>query len=129
MLGDRRPPGEVVADPKLPLRVDLADYASWLSGHDPFGEDDLRKPPGAARRGQRSLELFLADFCSAYSGGRQVSVEDVQSLLARYPVLLVLDGLDEVPDPGAPGDRRRGDQPRRCPHGSKRAAPGASRSW
>jgi hypothetical protein len=99
-LADRRPPAEAVADPKLPLRVDLADYASWLSGHDPFDEHDLRKPPRRRKRGQRSLELFLADFCSAYSGGRQVSVEDVQSLLARYPVLLVLDGLDEVPDTG-----------------------------
>ncbi len=99
-LAGRRPPAAAVADPKLPLRVDLADYASWLSGHDPFGEDDLRKPPRRRKKSQRSLELFLADFCSAYSGGRQVSVEDVQSLLARYPVLLVLDGLDEVPDPG-----------------------------
>src|SRR6266699_3430266 len=31
-LAGRRPPAAAVADPKLPLRVDLADYASWLSG-------------------------------------------------------------------------------------------------
>jgi hypothetical protein len=99
MLGGRRLPAMKVADPKLPLRIDLTDYASWLSGQDPFGEDDQPKPPSPRTRGERSLELFIADFCSAYSGGRQVSVEDVQSLLARYPVLLVLDGLDEVPDP------------------------------
>jgi hypothetical protein len=99
MLGNRKPPGVEVADPKLPLRVDLSDYASWLSGQNPFGDDDYRRPFRRRSKGQRSLERFLADFCSAHSGGRQVSVEEVQSLLARYPVLLVLDGLDEVPDP------------------------------
>jgi hypothetical protein len=99
MVGDPRPPAEEIADPKLPLRVDLKDYASWLSGQDPFGEDELLQPPRRRKKGHRSLELFLADFCSAYSGGRQVSVEEVQSLLARYPVVLVLDGLDEVPGP------------------------------
>jgi hypothetical protein len=99
MLGGPRPPYGDVADPKLPLRVDLKEYASWLSGQDPFGEDDLREPARRRTKGQRSLELFLADFCSAYSGGRKVSAEDVQSLLARYHVLLVLDGLDEIPDP------------------------------
>lgn len=99
MLAGPRPAAGEVADPKLPLRVDLEDYASWLSGQDPFGDEETRQPPRRRKRGQRSLELFLADFCSARSGGRRVSVEDVQSLLARYPVLLVLDGLDEVPGP------------------------------
>jgi hypothetical protein len=99
MLGGRKPPAVKVASPKLPLRVDLADYASWLSGQDPFGEDNRRGLARHRQKGQRSLERFLAAFCSAYSGGRQVSVEDLQSLLTRYPVLLVLDGLDEVPNP------------------------------
>lgn len=99
MLGDRKPPHETVVDPKLPIRVDLKDYAAWLSGQDPFGDDEPPKNPRRRRKGERSVELFLANFCSAHSGGRQVSVEDVQSLLARYPTLIVLDGLDEVADP------------------------------
>jgi hypothetical protein len=96
MLGDRKPPHESVDDPKLPLRIDLKDYAAWLSGRDPFGDDDPPPNPRRRPKAQRSLELFLADFCTSQSGGRSVTVEDVQSLLARYPTLLVLDGLDEV---------------------------------
>ncbi|NED54623.1 hypothetical protein G3I24_27475 [Micromonospora aurantiaca] len=99
MLGDKKPPHEAIADPKLPLRVDLKDYAEWLSGHDPFGEEEPPRKPKLRRRDQRSLDLFLAALCSALSGGRRVTVEQVQSLLARYPTLLVLDGLDEVADP------------------------------
>ena len=96
MLGDRKPPHESIDDPKLPLRIDLKDYAAWLSGRDPYGDDDPPPNPRRRPKAQRSLELFLADFCTSQSGGRSVTVEDVQSLLARYPTLLVLDGLDEV---------------------------------
>ncbi|WP_431947061.1 NACHT domain-containing protein [Micromonospora marina] len=99
MLGDKKPPHESISDPKLPLRVDLKDYGAWLSGHDPFGDDELPKKPKLRRKDHRSLELFLAALCSAYSGGRLVTVEQVQSFLARYPTFLVLDGLDEVADP------------------------------
>jgi len=98
MLPERTPPHETVTEPKLPLRIDLSDYAAWLSGRDPFGEDELPKNPRRRKKGQRSLELFLAAFCSGLSGGRSVTVEQVQSLLARYPTLLVLDGLDEIAD-------------------------------
>lgn len=96
MLGEQKIPAYQVSSPKLPLRIDLKDYAAWLSGNDPFGEDDLPVKPKRRRKSERSLDLFLADFCSNLSGGRRVTVEDVQSLLARFPTLLVLDGLDEV---------------------------------
>lgn len=85
--------------PKLPLRVDLREYAAWISGRDPFGEDVPTKTSRRRAKAKRSLEMYLADLCSHASGGRTVQVEDMQSLLARYPTLLVLDGLDEVADP------------------------------
>jgi hypothetical protein len=97
--GDRTPPADEVTDPKLPLRIDLKDYAAWLSGDDPFGDEEPPTRPKLRKKAQRSLELFIADLCQFLSGGRQVTVEDVQSLLERYPTLLVLDGLDEVADP------------------------------
>jgi hypothetical protein len=88
-----------VEEPKLPLRLDLSDYAMWLSGRDPFGEEELDHKPRDRRKDQRSLELFLVSLCTFHSGGRQVTVERLQSLLDRYPSLLVFDGLDEVADP------------------------------
>ncbi len=97
---DRQVPPENVKDPKLPLRIDLKDYATWVSGRDPFGdEDNPSKTPKQRGRASRSLEQFLAEFCHVKSGGRAVSVDDVHGLLERYPVLLVLDGLDEVAEP------------------------------
>lgn len=93
-----RPP-ESVGEPKLPLRVDLKDYGAWISGIDPFGDDDAKGKTRTLAKAKRSLEQFLSHFCEVMSGGRSTSVEEVQSLLDRYPTLLVLDGLDEVADP------------------------------
>lgn len=83
-------------EPRLTFRVDLRHYAAWLEGTDPF-DDDPGATQGKRRVGfGRSLEHFLVDYCRYYSGGRSVSVEQVQDLLDRYPTLIVLDGLDEV---------------------------------
>lgn len=84
---------------RLPLRVDLRDYARWLDGGDPFGDPDADEQP--ARRPRRrpvpsTVEAFLAVLLTARSGGRTASVADVQDILARFPALVVLDGLDEV---------------------------------
>jgi hypothetical protein len=99
MLGDRTTPDERLIEPRLPLRVDLRDYAEWLAGRDPFGDDEPIRTVRRRSKVRRSLEIFLAHLCSFTSGGRAVSVEQLQSLLTRYPTILVLDGLDEVADP------------------------------
>lgn len=88
---DHRP-----ADPKLVLRADLKEYATWLLGQDPWGHDEQKvKRPKAA---ERSVEHFLASLCAYHSGGRSVTVEQMNDLTQRYPLLVVLDGLDEVAD-------------------------------
>jgi hypothetical protein len=79
---DRYP---VIDDVAFPFRLDLKDYAAWLSGFDPFGDDEPPPRPRRRRKDQRSLETYLAAFCTAYSGGTQVDVADVHYLLARFP--------------------------------------------
>lgn len=81
---------------RFAVRVDLRDFAVWLDGHDPLTESSdgllARCPKGSVA----SLESFLAHLMHVQSGGRVVTVEIVQEIFDRYPVLLALDGLDEV---------------------------------
>ena len=57
----------------------------------PLPADTKRRPPR-----NPSLEGFLAHLLHARSGRRTVTVEMVQDILDRMPVLIVLDGLDEI---------------------------------
>ncbi|MFI5756809.1 NACHT domain-containing protein [Streptomyces sp. NPDC051569] len=84
----------LLTDPRLPLRIDLRDYASWLDGNDPFHDEDRPARPRPRARG--SLETFIASLLSARSGGLPATVATVNDILERLPVLVVLDGLDEV---------------------------------
>lgn len=89
-----------VREQMLPFRLDLTDYATWVSGRDPF--DDSGDVPKAARpraKAKRGVESFLAALCEVKSGGRTVDVDSIHNLLERFPVLVVFDGLDEVADP------------------------------
>ncbi|MDG4666370.1 hypothetical protein [Mycobacterium sp. 236(2023)] len=89
-------------NPRLPIRVDLKDFATWLGGRDPFytEDDDVDPKESRIKRDQRSLIEFLAALCRKKSGGRTVTVKHVHSVLDRYPCLLVFDGLDEIADAG-----------------------------
>lgn len=80
---------------RLPMRVDLRDYATWLNGGTPFSASNgvsgtANNPP--------ALESFLAAQISAFSGGQQFSVDDLLFLAKRSALLIVLDGFDEVAD-------------------------------
>jgi hypothetical protein len=84
---------------RFAIRADLRDYASWLGGGLPFGRtsavlDHFLKP-----RQVVSVEAFLAELIRFASGGRQVGVEDVADALRTLPMLVVLDGLDEIAQP------------------------------
>ncbi|MFC7761110.1 NACHT domain-containing protein [Catellatospora bangladeshensis] len=83
---------------RVPLRVDLREYASWRG-------KPVASPPAKKRSKQKkqvqvtyAIEIFLAEKITEHSGGIEFKVEDLASLVASRPVLLALDGLDEVAD-------------------------------
>ena len=80
---------------RLPLRVDLRDYATWLSGRSPFQESSSVTAIGQF---SPALESFLAAQISAQSGGLQFSSDDLLEVAAKSALLIVLDGFDEVAD-------------------------------
>ncbi|MER7179502.1 hypothetical protein ABT404_08455 [Streptomyces hyaluromycini] len=88
------PAHEPLDVPRFPLRVDLRDYAAWLAGQDPFHDEE--RPAKERPRADSQLENFLAAFLTARSGGRHADAALVHDIVERLPVLIVLDGLDEV---------------------------------
>lgn len=88
---------EQPTDPRVALRIDLHDYAAWLTGQDPFADSTAPARKRLRRDGQ--LEHFLAAFLTAHGGGLPAEAATVHDILARLPVLIVLDGLDEVASP------------------------------
>jgi hypothetical protein len=87
---------------RAPLRVDLNDYAEWR-------RSQLDNPPtattstGTAERrshdaAQAGLVPYLA-FVVQQASGQPFTAEDLAVSLTRRPMLLALDGLDEVADP------------------------------
>ncbi len=91
----RLPLEHLQARTRVPIRVDLRELAQWLSGVDPFSNEDQSPPPD-----ERSLEGFVAAMLRSASGGVEFSVSDLQAVMAISPVFLALDGLDEVVDIG-----------------------------
>jgi len=79
---------------RLPIRVDLTEYAAWINGIDPFISGD--EGESRTRSGSKQLEAFVAALISNGSGGAGFLVEDLHAILRSSSVLLVLDGLDEV---------------------------------
>ena len=83
-------PGEA----RIPFRVDIRDYASWIAGRDPFSDDpSARLPVGS----NPILESFLAGQVHRYTG-MEFTVDDLTAMMSASQVLIVLDGFDEVAD-------------------------------
>ncbi len=86
-------PTHLAASLRLPFKVELRDFATWLAGGNPFGTiaegDSQNSFP-------KSLEGFLSALVHYGSGGTAFEVSDLQAILGSSPVLIVLDGLDEV---------------------------------
>lgn len=80
---------------RLPIKVDLRDFAVWLAKRNPFTAEAEEIP---AHLWERSLEAFLAALIRSQSGGAQFDVSDLHAVARLSSILLVLDGLDEVAD-------------------------------
>lgn len=75
----------------LPLRVDIRDYATWLSGFDPFVVSEGPRPSWVSD----ALESFLAWMISQTTGS-SFTADHLNVFFAQTRLLIVLDGFDEV---------------------------------
>lgn len=80
---------------RIPFKLDLRDYATWLSGKHPF-EGNSRSTSYAQE--SRSLDSFLVMHINQYSGGLRVSQDSLIRFLKGMHVVIILDGFDEVAD-------------------------------
>jgi len=80
---------------RLPIKVDLRDFATWIAKKDPFSADDAST---VAVGWHRSLEAFLAALIAHQSGGTNFDTDDLLAIFRISAVLLVFDGLDEIAD-------------------------------
>jgi hypothetical protein len=79
---------------RIPFKVDLRDLGAWMAGRNPFVPSDISRPANWTP----SLEAFLAAQASHFSGGVKFSTADFLNMVNEEPMLLVLDGLDEIAD-------------------------------
>lgn len=84
-----------VGPTRLPFRVDVRDFATWLSGRHPYQDEKDNQLPSDQ---SRSLESFLAMQVSRLSGGLHLTTEGLLVLLSESHSVIVLDGFDEVAD-------------------------------
>lgn len=78
---------------RVPFKIDLRDLSRWIEGFDPHQQGDFR------HQHAESLEGFIASDISTMSGGQDFSVSDFHEICSTTPVLIVLDGFDEVATP------------------------------
>lgn len=99
--GDAQGLRPVTETSRVAVRIDLRDYAAWAAptgGSGAAKKKGRRRPKPEADAEWRSIEQYIAKHIEQRSGGHTFSVEDLAVLLATEPVLLALDGLDEVAD-------------------------------
>lgn len=95
---------------RVPIRLDLRDYAQWASAKSAAAKrPPTKKRSSAPRWAHRrtssgapvdpdwpELEQFLQFVIRRHSGDQKFGRDDLTALLATEPILLALDGLDEV---------------------------------
>lgn len=83
---------------RFPIRVDLRRYAEWAAPSQDAPKQKRRKRGGesSSRPQWRSLEEFVIEDIRSHIGANKFEAEDLADVIANEPVLLALDGLDEV---------------------------------
>lgn len=82
---------------KTPIKIDLRDYSLWLSGKNPFAfNEDTGEYEGHSSG--KFIDGFIAALIKFKSGGADFTVDDFHSYINNNPVILLLDGFDEVAD-------------------------------
>ncbi|WP_258067233.1 NACHT domain-containing NTPase [Arthrobacter sp. GMC3] len=85
--------------PRFPIRIDLRKYAQWAAGSTSTSTPKKgKKTKAVSNDGEdwRSLEEFLIEDIHRHVGANDFTPQHFVLLLATEPVLLALDGLDEV---------------------------------
>lgn len=91
---ERLPAAHRLAPTRIPFKIDLRDLATWIDGFDP------RKASSEVEHGlPTSLEAFISAEVRYLSGGQDFSASDLHELAATTPVVIVLDGFDEIATP------------------------------
>ena len=80
---------------RAPFRIDLRDYATWVSGRHPFTSTREQPVPDPK---QQSLESFLVMQVNCQAGGMQITQDELLQFFSRSHSVIVLDGFDEVAD-------------------------------
>ena len=81
---------------RVPFRVDLRDYANWVTTHN--SSANATTLSSLPTREDGSLENFLANQVESQSGGLKITADELLQFFARYHSVIVLDGFDEVAD-------------------------------
>ncbi|WP_131806499.1 NACHT domain-containing protein [Mycobacteroides abscessus] len=91
---------ELTAVDRVPIRLDLREYAKWAPAIPrPRRRDRNGKKVKHANKSEpswRTLEEYISHEVARASGGFTFTVEDLGLLVSTKPVVLALDGLDEV---------------------------------
>lgn len=92
--GDDQQLPQVTPTTRVAIRLDLRRYAQWAIANAPVVKTKKGKP--AAGPVWRSIEQYIVAEVKKGSGGHDFSLEDLAALVSTEPVLIALDGLDEV---------------------------------
>ncbi|MDP7707519.1 hypothetical protein [Mycobacterium sp. TY815] len=92
--GDNQQLPQVTRTARVAIRLDLRRYAQWATAKAAAVKTKKGKPP--ASQVWRSIEQYTVAEVKKGSGGHDFSLEDLAALVSTEPVLIALDGLDEV---------------------------------